>query len=504
MDRAEQLATGAVYLTLGQAASYVATLLFYVAVARVLSQSEVGALSILLMSLGVFNTLTMLALNNAVIRFVSEGLGRGDEEYAAAASKKALKIILAASTPALALMSLMSPTIAAYINTGVFEVIAILVSAFILNMTSYCGAVMYGFSLFKEVTIQNTLYIILSRFLGIVLALIGLRLLGLTIGFLLGSLTTLLYSAWIIKGLAKPVDRSFPASKLWSFSRPIYGANIIQLLQSWLDLGVLSTVLGLGAAGAYYIAVSSTTALSILWVPLSSALFPTLSFINGSGDRAQTLEVSERALRIITALILPISFAAAAVSTTALTLVYGVRYAEASIPFAILAASTTLTAYTAVYQAETQAVGLTKPIFTAGATSTAAYLTLLATITPLLGQIGAAISRAAMITTSYIILHKAVGLKTPSNLKRSVAAAILTASTLAPIELLLHVNTLLKVLIEASTLIAVLLLSYKLLKPLNSEEAALLKTFIQNIVRRRVDKPKPSHNNNQTSAQRPQ
>jgi hypothetical protein len=46
----------------------------------------------------------------------------------------------------------------------------------------------------RQVSAQNVLYASSSRFAGLLLALAGLKVLGLSLGFLAGSLMTLLYS----------------------------------------------------------------------------------------------------------------------------------------------------------------------------------------------------------------------------------------------------------------------------------------------------------------------
>jgi O-antigen/teichoic acid export membrane protein len=103
MAKAEGLASGTFYLTVMQASQYAAAFAFYVVVARILSPSEVGSFSLLLMVLAVFNTLTLLALNNAAMKYVSESMGAGDAQRAASASSKAFRPIVGLSPPALAL-----------------------------------------------------------------------------------------------------------------------------------------------------------------------------------------------------------------------------------------------------------------------------------------------------------------------------------------------------------------------------------------------------------------
>lgn len=479
MNRVEILASGTFFLTLMQVIQYVVSFIFYVAVARVLSPADVGCFSLLLMVLSVFNTITLLALNNAVIKYVSEGLGMCDEVFAIASARKAFKLILAISLPALTISFLALPIISNYTRAGVSEVLSILASAFILNLTSYYGAIMYGYSMFKEVSIQNILYSISSRFTSVLLILFGLKVFGLTLGFLIGAFLTLLYSLAILKGRIKFSNMDFPSSKLLRFSMPIYGANIIMLIQSWLDVAVLSSVVSLSIVGAYYIAMSSVSILSILWSPLSSALFPILSWINGSSNKDEALKLNKKALGIVTAIVLPLSIALASTSRTALSIVYGVKYIDASLPFTILACSITLSAYASIYSVGLQSIGRTKPIFMAGAISIMVYTFLLLTIARTLGQVGAAIARAFMSTISFLILYKEVEIKTPENLKRSIVIAIIIALILIPIELLLNAELYVKAFIELITLIMVLLITFKFIKPLNSDEVHLIKSIIK-------------------------
>ena len=478
MDRARTLASGTFYLTLMNAIQYATAFIFYIVVARVLSPSEVGSFSLLLMVMAVFNTLTLLALNNAVIKYVSESLGRGDEEKAWACSVKAFKLILSVAVPALGACLLASPLLFSYVGVGSLEVSTIVASAFVLDLTSYYGAIMYGYRMFKQVSAQNILYTLSTRFLGLSLAFLGLKVLGLSLGFLMGSLATLAYSLLVLRGRAGRSKEGFSSSKLLRFSMPIYGANVIGLLQSWLDVAILSSVAGLSATGTYYIAIASVAPLSILWAPLSSALFPTLSWMNGSGDRGQVLEVCKRALRIATAIVLPLSVALASVSETALSIAYGRAYAEASLAFTVLASLSILSAYASIYGSELQALGRTRPMFLAGAASTAVYIVLLATITKPLGQVGAALARAAMIAVGFSILYREVGAKLPGNLDKGLLVAMALASTLAPIELFVKADIYLKAFVEASAFVLVALLAFKLVKPLDDYEIGLLKAII--------------------------
>jgi O-antigen/teichoic acid export membrane protein len=486
IDRSEDLASGTFYLTLMQVSYYALAFMFYIIVARVLSPSEVGSFSLLLMAMVVFNTLTLLALNNAVIKFVSEGLGRGDIEYSHSASTTALKVVLYVSLPALFAGFVLSPIISSYINVRVSDVVYILSSAFILNLTSWFGAVMLGYSLFRQVSLQNILFQFLSRVLGLLLAYIGLRVTGLSLGFLIGSSATLLYSLVVLRERLRFSRGSFPIRRLFDFSLPIYGHNIIGLLQGWLDVAILSGVAGLSAAGTYFIAVSSVTPLTILWVPLSSALFPTLSFLEGSGDKEASKIVRDKSLKVATAIILPLSAALSSVSYTALSLVYGSRYAEASIPFSILGAISILSAYSSIYSAELQSKGFTRPILIAGLLSVVAYLLLLAILAAPFRQVGAALARAAMVIVSFATLYRKASIPLPANLWKSLLSAIIVGGVLIPLEFFLNVGLYLKAFVELVVFIASFGLTFMFMKPVNKDDVELLKTAIPMKIRRNI------------------
>jgi O-antigen/teichoic acid export membrane protein len=207
-------------------------------------------------------------------------------------------------------------------------------------------------------------------------------------------------------------------------------------------------------------------------------LLPTLSWINGSGRKEEIAELHRRSIRIATAIILPLSVALASVSHTALSIVYGGKYAEASLPFTILALSTILTAYTSILSAELQSVGKTKPIFLAGLTSTAAYALMLAATASWLGQVGAALSRALMAAAGFLILYRKADVKGFGNLNRSLAASAAVAATLTPIEFFLETAAYVKALAEAAALLIVAFACFKLIKPLESEEIKVVKSIV--------------------------
>lgn len=228
------MASGTVWLTLMQVVNYAIAFAFYLMLARVLLQGEIGSFSLLLSVMAVYNTFTTFALNNAAIKFISEHVAERKGELASAASRKILEVILIISVSALAISLLLAPFLASQMGCDPLNIVMILVTAFITNITLYYGGVMFGLKMFKAVALQNMISYGASRFPAIALGYVGLRLSGLMIGFLVGAIVCLVFSIIIVKGRLGKGHKNYPLQRLLSFSKPIYANNIISLAQGWM------------------------------------------------------------------------------------------------------------------------------------------------------------------------------------------------------------------------------------------------------------------------------
>jgi len=109
---------GTLYLTVQQLIQYLATFIFYIGVARFITQTEVGLWSILTASTAVFTTLTLLALPVATQKYVSENYGRGDLGSAASVSRLSFRIVVLSTLPALTVVLMLSPSLSTLILGG--------------------------------------------------------------------------------------------------------------------------------------------------------------------------------------------------------------------------------------------------------------------------------------------------------------------------------------------------------------------------------------------------
>src|SRR5439155_4943105 len=258
---------GTAYLTSQQVIISAVSFIYYVILFRILSLSQIGQVSLLAITVAIFGTLTQMALPAAATRFISNSLGNLDAASAGAVASTVLRLVLVVATPALVLASILSPWIGALLfNTsdtnGLF--VTAFATSFLLDLTTLYGSYFLGLGLYAQAVYQNLLYIPLSRTLALILAYLGLGVLGVVMGWLLGAIATLLLSWHLFKGRLPP-GGTFPKRQLLSFSLPVFASAIVVLFQSWGDIALLQALVGqLQVTGAYYLTVSSVAFLSIL------------------------------------------------------------------------------------------------------------------------------------------------------------------------------------------------------------------------------------------------
>jgi O-antigen/teichoic acid export membrane protein len=405
--KAESVAKGTVYLLIMNVVNFAVGLLFYVVLARVVSKADVGFLSFMMLSMTAFNTLTLLALNSAVVKYMAEFVGAGKDGLAAVVAGKAFRAVLFASVPAIIVAF-------AVISVGnvfrldaahAYVVFGMVCTGFVINLTTYYGGVMFGLGMYFVVTVQNVLYTVLSQFLALLLAWLGFGLGGVAVGFLVGALVCLCYSVVALRGrLVKP-EGAFSYGELFTYSWPLYANGLIGLWSGWVSLLFLQLVVGsLSLTGVYYLVTSGAGFLGILWSSVSSALFPAMSAQLGNrNDLSGFRQWLEGSLRVINVLVIPVSVALACVAPTALRIAYGAYYVQGALPFSMVISVAIFTAYSSIFGAVLMSSGETLQVAYIGGFSALLGTVLAPLLTKWLSITGAVLSTVSMTLGSFFL-----------------------------------------------------------------------------------------------------
>ncbi len=432
---------GTALISLQQVIQYSFSFIFYVFLARILTQSQIGEVSLLTFLTSIFGVVTQFSLPIAATKFVAEHLGRGELQQAGAVARSTLKLMLAISTPALIISYLISPQLSTIVfpNSDLTVLVILTFSAaFILDLTTLYGAQLLGLGLYSKMVLQNLVYIPLSRSLGLILAYIGFGVTGIVLGWLIAGLATLFVTLLMVRGRI-PQGSSFPTKTLLAYSLPLLGYSLIGIIQGWVDVALLYAFSNsLSATGIYYLLVSSAAVLAIFWAPLAGAIFPALSSAYGKSGINAIEGTLTTSIRLINIAVIPLSLSLAAVSPTLLHIVYGEAYTSGALPFSIISSTIILQAYAAFIFITLQGIGRTRALLMIAAASAALEILSLVFLAKPLGETGASISRTLLFATSvflgYIYIRRSFQLKLTEALPKSLLVGTIVAIPLGIID----------------------------------------------------------------------
>jgi len=363
---------GTALITVQQVITYATALLYYVLLVRILNLSQIGEISLLTAAFVIFTTVSQIALPLAATRFISASAGTQKPSEAAGVARASLRLLVAVSSPMLVLAVLASPQIGIMIfkTSDPTPLIAAFAGAFLVDIITLYGGYFLGLGRYADLAYQNILYFPLSRGFGLVLAAIGFGILGIPLGWTIAGFATIILSLYLWRGkLPKP--ENFSSRRLLAFSLPLFASTVIVSLQNWGDVALIQGVVGaFSTTGAYYLIISSVSFLSILWMPVSGALYPALSSSFNSQGPAAVARKLGVAARLVNLTVLPAGFSLAAISGTALVAVYGPSLANQAVPFAILAMTIIFTAQSLLLTTTLQSVGRTPQILAISAAAT--------------------------------------------------------------------------------------------------------------------------------------
>ncbi len=494
---------GTVLLTVQQAIIYPISFIFYLLIARILTKSDVGEISLLLAAIAIFGAITQVALPVAATQFISGSIAHRDSSTAAAVAKTTTRLVLMIASPSLLLVGLLSPWIGSIVfgnGDAALLLVVTFVSAFLLDLIALYGAYFLGLGLYAQRAYQFILFVPLSRGIGLILAYLGLGVLGIVLGWAIGAMAALLLSMYFWRGRL-PQGSSYPVRPLFQFSAPLFAAALITLGQGWGDLALLQAIRGqLATTGAYFLVVnsvggiglSSVGPLSVIWSPVAAALYPALAAGYSKAGREAVSRMLNTAFRLTNLLVLPVGTALAAVAPTALELAYGNSYAVEALPFAILTLTAIFASQATLLTTALQAMKKTPQLLKVTLVATIVDLTVVALTAKPLGTTGGAIGRGLLGLTTVLLAQRALGPTISASTNRGIRKAIFLAAALGfplfltdqSLVIFLHLKATLRLPILLAVFALVFLTACRWLSVFESDDFAVLRAAVPSILQR--------------------
>lgn len=478
---------GTLQITLTNGIQYLAIGLFYIIVTKTnaLTRTDIGILSILSFLSSTFLILTTLALPTALTKFTSEKLGKNQEE-ATSIQKTVTKIVLTSSLMGFAIAACLSEQLSQFFlgtPAYAFLIILMLTHALLFNIVTIYKSSLQALYLFGKMALVTLTFIVISRTTATTLALLNLGLEGVLIGYITGSSTALLLAIPLIRGKLPKTNHNTPLKPILQFSLPLFLSSLTLLILNWADIVIVNSLTGnYSLTGIYYIAVNSVNVLSILWIPITTTIFPALSARHGLKNPEGISDILRNASRYLSYIILPSCLGLATISPTALTFFYGQNYLPGALPLSILSTATIIVALYSLFTITLTAIGKTTQILKINVASAISAVAMLLAFVPFLEATGAAVARLATqiisLTLAIYVLRKHAKLQLDKEaLWKSVVASAATIPFLIALESTISTRIPVTQTLTIEILVAasIYLLSLYTLKALKSQDFDLLR-----------------------------
>jgi PST family polysaccharide transporter len=327
------------------------------------------------------------------------------------------------------------------------------------------------------------IFIVSSRIIATILALLHIGVAGVLIGYVTGSFIALTAAINFLRDKLPKTTENIPLKPLLYFSLPIFFSSLTLLVLNWADVVIITSLTGdYSLTGVYYIVINSVGILSILYIPMTTTIFPALSAQHGLKNPESISNIQRTASRYILYIIFPSCLGLAIIAPTALTFFYGATYTKGAIPLALLSIATIIMALNSLFTTTLTAIGKTGQILKINAISAVSAVLMLVALVPFFEAVGAAFARLTTQIISLVLATYLLGKEIKMQLDKealwkSAVASTATVPFLLALELIISakLSTTQTLVIEILTAAGIYVFSLYILKALKSQDFELLR-----------------------------
>jgi O-antigen/teichoic acid export membrane protein len=342
MLEASKVAAGSIYLTLQNLLSTLIGTFGVAFLARAITQEEMGILAALTLIGLTLQLASDLGISQALAKYVSELMGRGE-----AVSAHIIASLIIRTPLALILcliLFLLSGNISAVLFQGTIsqELIGITaIDAFLLSLSPLFINLLLGAGGLKKLAMCG-ISSVATRWVSIALLIVkGYGTYGVVVGWIIGDLAGLLLYIIFSLDLIKTGKNAFHEStrlipSLLKFSWPLFSAAIVTFLFQQYDRVLVVAFLPLENVGVYDVSYKAFSVLSGFALALGNSLFPFYGMTYGKKNHEAISSAIKTASRYIIIIIFPLTFGLLATAKPVITLFAGDIYGSGWTVLAIL------------------------------------------------------------------------------------------------------------------------------------------------------------------------
>jgi O-antigen/teichoic acid export membrane protein len=413
-------ARGTGFLALQSVVSVLIGTLLYIYQTRVLTKEEMGVYAAVLLVQNIATVIGVLGFDAAASRFIPYLSSKGDTRGLKSFSRRILILALASASVFGIAYFLLSPIFSALMlgsnsYASVFQldslvvllgILATVLSGYIQGLQKYLRLATYR--LISQIIRIGSSIALLGGGFGVVSIYYGWASYNALLVILSLPVAFILLSAKVSDQSAGETQNTSTKSLL-AFSTPIMIYGALAYLSGSIDqLFVLSA--GAEALGAYSVAVTGATLISQIFSgPLLQTTTSGMSEIHGRSHPEELQKFLNTATRFVGMLFLPLIMGLAALAPLAIFVLAGASYPESALPFSIICLGMSVLGFSVIIQSTLVALGETRKIMLAFLGAVMVQFAVGYTLTPVLGLIGASLSKIAMYIVMFLLFLKLGG-----------------------------------------------------------------------------------------------
>jgi O-antigen/teichoic acid export membrane protein len=403
-----KVARGATYVFIQGFLSAALGVVYIVFLTRLLSPEEIGTFGLLTFVLGLVQTIGLVSLPSASIKYIAQFLAEGNKEKAKAVVTRVLQVSVIISVAAFAIIFALSGWISntsssMVVQVSVIQVLAV-ASFFVLFYYQALGF-LQGLQKLRDVAIINLLYTVIQYGLALALVYFGFGVLGIIISWAVALAICSALALALTKRSLGIVRKPYELKPLLNFAFPLYISGIFSFLVAWIDQLFILPYTDLGTFGMYNIANRAAVVPGLISGALVAALYPKLSQLYTESGKSSLENAFTATTRYAVFVGFPIILLVAILAYPIIILFAGPQYAPAAFPLAMLCLATLFgtvgVAITPAFYTMERTWAASLPAFASVVTDTLFSYILIASFG--MGMIGAAMAKIIAAAVGFIL-----------------------------------------------------------------------------------------------------
>jgi O-antigen/teichoic acid export membrane protein len=398
---------------------------------KTLQPEEYGIVSTVVNFAIFLSTLSLLGINTALWKLISENEAKKDVGKIKSLIKFSYQIIFLTNLLILTLFLFFNDFIASTLKIPQSASILIPFATLSLTLASLSGSIIYAFQKMKLYFLTDIFGVLVKDILAIFLIFLGFRYFGLITAFIVCYYLIFILRIISIrlKGKYSKIDKK---EILFEYALPAFISSLAWSIFSSGQYALLSIIQDTRATGIYTVALIMTIPIIALPNTLSSALLPIVSSLS---TNTKTKNQQKRLIELVTRysffFSLPTALFLMIFSKQVIVIFSSEKYLEASSLFPILAIASVIYGLGNLFLSNLYAIGKTKLNRNIVLLTVAIFLTLVYPLTKIYSAIGMAISYFTSILVlsivSYFYIKKFLNVEIPKKDFMKILVSSLTS-----------------------------------------------------------------------------